>query len=151
VEYGNARKHGRGIRERYREYKAEFQIADCQRCSTTRLAPSWDLDVAAMVHKIGAPFINIYFVGYALPNLKIHATYASAMADFEQEKRQDLQARARYKRDDGEFVMSLATAVFIQVMRSQNTIFGLGLDKELDQCDQDVIDVWTPHFLRPKQ
>jgi len=137
------------VRTRYQQYKTEFEITDCKECKTKRLAPSWDLDVPAMVHRVGAPFTNIYLIGYAIPNLRIHATLSAAMADFAQEKQQNVEERANRKRDDGEFVLSLATAVFIHVMRSQNTIFGLGLDKELDQCDQDVVDVWIPHFAPP--
>lgn len=138
------------VRQRYREYRPAFQITDCERCETTRVAPSWDLDVAAMVRNVGAPFTTVYLVGYAIPNLKIHATLASAMADFDKEREQNVDERAKRKRDDAEFVLALATSVFIQVMRSQNTIFGLGLERELDRCDQDVIDVWGAHFAAPR-
>jgi len=70
------------------------------------------------------------------------------MSDFDKTTQQNVTERANRKRDDGDFVLSLATAVFIHVMRSQNAIFGLGVEKELDQCDQDVIDVWTPYFTK---
>ena len=136
------------IRSRYRQYKAGFEITNCKNCKTTRLAPSWDLDVAAMVHKVGSPFTNVYLAGYAIPNLQIHATLSAAMSDFDKTTQQNVTERANRKRDDGDFVLSLATAVFIHVMRSQNAIFGLGVEKELDQCDQDVIDVWTPYFTK---
>jgi hypothetical protein len=99
-----------------------------------------------MVHDVGSPYTNIFLMGYAVPNLHIHATLSSAMKDFDKERRQDLEARANRKRDDGEFVLSLATVVLIRVMRFQNALFGLGLDAELDACDQDVMDVWMPTF-----
>lgn len=134
------------IRELYKKFKPEFQITDCAKCKTTRTAVSWDMDMAAMVRDVGAPFKNIFLIGYAIPNLKVHATLAAAMADFHNESEQDLEQRAKRKREDGDFVLSLATAVFIQVMKAQNTIFHLGLDKQLDACDQDVIDVWEPYL-----
>jgi hypothetical protein len=139
------------IRERYKKYKPEFQITDCEKCKTTRTAVSWELDVAAMVRNVGAPYKNAFLMGYALPNLKIHATLSSAMADFDQERKQDLEKRAKRKRDDGEFVLSLASAVFIQVMRAQNTIFSLGIEAELDACDQDAVDVWEPYFIAKRE
>src|SRR4029077_3039462 len=51
------------IRNRYKQVKNEFQIADCKTCGTTRVQPTWDLDVAAMVHKLGGAFQGFY-----LPN-----------------------------------------------------------------------------------
>jgi|HubBroStandDraft_4_1064222.scaffolds.fasta_scaffold186174_1 hypothetical protein len=138
------------VRERYKQYKPDFQITDCKVCKTTRTAVSWDLDVAAMVRNLGVPYTNIFLMGYAIPNLKIHATLSSAMADFDKDRKQDLEERAKRKRADGEFVLSLASAVFIQVMRAQNTIFSLGLEDLLDACDQDVIDVWEPYLKAKK-
>jgi hypothetical protein len=132
------------IRQRYQQYKPEFEITDCKKCQTRRVRPSWDRDIAAMVHDVGAPFTTMYLVGYAVPNLKIHATLASAMADFDKEQQQNLQERASRKRDDGELVLSLATIIFVHVMRLQNTLFTLGLDKELEECEQDVVEVWLP-------
>jgi hypothetical protein len=73
------------VRARYQEYRTAFEITDCKKCEKKRMAPSWDLDVAAMVHRVGAPFTNIYLVGYAIPNLRIHATLSAAMADFDKE------------------------------------------------------------------
>jgi hypothetical protein len=30
------------------------------------------------------------------------------------------------------------------VMRSHSSLFSLGLEAELDECDQDVVDIWGP-------
>src|SRR5262249_40881680 len=98
----------------------------------------------------GSPFTNVFLMGYAIPNLHVHATLASALKDFDK-RDQDLEKRAKRKRDDGEFVLSLATAILIQVMRLHNTLFSLGLDAELDACDQDVMDVWIPVFEKNKR
>ena len=68
------------------------------------------------------------------------------MKDFGDEHRQNLEARAKRKTVDGDFALSLATAVFIQVMRAQNTLFELGLESDLDACDRSVIEVWEPYF-----
>jgi hypothetical protein len=134
------------VRERYKQYKPEFQITGCAKCKTARTAVTWDLDIPSMVNNVGPPYTNIFLMGYAIPNLHVHATLSSALKDFEGERGQDLEARADRKREDGEFVVSLATGLFIQVMRNQNTLFSLGLDAALDACDQDLIDVWEPYF-----
>ena len=53
------------IREQYNKCKADFQIM-CDKCRAPRTAVSWDIDVPAMVQKVGTPFTNIYLVGYAI-------------------------------------------------------------------------------------
>jgi len=136
------------VRERYKKHKPDFQITDCKVCMTTRTSVSWDLDLAAMVRNLGVPYTSIFLMGYAIPNLKVHATLSSAMADFDKDRKQDLKERAKRKRNDGEFVLALASAVFIQVMRAQSAIFSLGLEDQLDACDQDVINAWEPDLRK---
>lgn len=68
------------IRKFYEAVKPEFQERLCKTCGTMRTAGTWDLDVASMVIKVGDPFDKYYLGAYALPNLQIHATLASAYA-----------------------------------------------------------------------
>jgi|SRR5450756_94428 hypothetical protein len=105
--------------------------------------PSFDVDFATMVQRVGPPLSNIFVMGYAIPNLHIHATLASAMSDFDKDD-QDLEKRAERKREEREFVLALASATLIQVMRSHNSLYSLGLEAELDVCDQDVVNLWVP-------
>jgi len=135
------------IRQRYREIKPEFQMTQCSTCKTTRTMPSFDVDFATMVQRVGPPLSNIFVMGYAIPNLHIHATLASAMSDFDKED-QNLEKRVERKRDEREFVLALASATLIQVMRSHSGLYSLGLESELDVCDQDVVDLWVPQSGR---
>jgi hypothetical protein len=47
-------------------------------------------------------------------------------------------------RDEADFALMNATAMFILALRSQETLFSLGLESELDACEKDVIQVWMP-------
>jgi hypothetical protein len=134
------------IRKRYNDHKPTFQTIVCAEHQITRTAASWDLDVPAMVHKVGSPYTNIFLMGYAIPNLHIHATLSVAMADFGEARKLDLSARAQRKEHDGDFVLSLASGVLVDVLKRQNELFKLGLEKELEVCDQVIMDVWEPYL-----
>ena len=96
-----------------------------------------------MVPRVGPPLSNIFVMGYAIPNLHIRATLSSAMSDFDKDD-QYLKKKAERKRDEREFVLALASATLIQVMRSHSGLYSLGLEAELDVCDQDIVDLWVP-------
>jgi hypothetical protein len=43
------------------------------------------MEFATMVQRVGPPLSNIFVMGYAIPNLHIHATLSSAMSDFDKD------------------------------------------------------------------
>jgi hypothetical protein len=66
------------IREHYQEHKAQFQITECRKCNTSRLAGSWDVDVTTMAKAVGEGFPQLMLLAYTLPTLQLHTTLASA-------------------------------------------------------------------------
>jgi hypothetical protein len=119
------------IRNRYKQVKNEFQIADCKTCGTTRVQPTWDLDVAAMVHKLGGAFQGFYLPNYAIPNLAIHATLASADSP--------LREGTEEAHREADLQVLCGCHLLVLVMRSQNELFSLKLEAEINACEQDVL------------
>jgi uncharacterized protein DUF5677 len=125
------------IREFYRQVKPEFQTTVCKKCGTTRTQGTWDLDVAAMAFKVGNPYDKYYLGAYINPNFPIHATLASVFhGDPEQ-------VRMNRSEKDAEVALLLASCLFVLVIRSQNTLFTLNLDTEIDACEGDMGNVWA--------
>jgi hypothetical protein len=128
------------IREMYEKVKPEFQVTQCSRCKATGTAFSWDTrDVPSMVHDVGDDYKTYYLGGYALPNLHIHATLANAMKEFNDP---DQTARVKRHQYEADYTLMHATALLVLVIRSQDTLFALGLDKDLEQCDSDFREVF---------
>jgi hypothetical protein len=123
------------IRERFQEIKPEFQMTDCKKCDTKRTQPSWDVDVSAMVHKLGGLYKHFYLPNYSLPNLEIHATLASASV------KESMEAA----RQEADLQVLCASFLMLLALRSQESVFKLGLEKDLDACEEAVND------LRPQR
>jgi hypothetical protein len=119
------------ITKLYREIKPEFQTVVCSACKTKRTAGTWDIEVAAMVHIVGDLFHNLYLNAYAIPNLEIHATLASAARDREPHKEADIALMS------GWILLGL-------VIKYQNVFFKLGLDAEIAACEAEIPAVWAP-------
>ena len=119
------------IREMYEQVKREFQ-------TKTGTAFSWDLNVASMVREVGDPYDKYFLGAYTMPTLHIHATLASVAHEPDQAQ------KLKRNRQEAEFALMNATLILILTMRSQNIMFRLDLDEELETCDGDVLDV----FLR---
>jgi Family of unknown function (DUF5677) len=125
------------IRERYRQVKSEFETALCKECGTTRVQATWDLDVAAMVHKLGGWYQGFYLPNYSIPTLAIHATLASAAST--------LREGTKEARQEADLQVLCASHLMILVIRSQNALFSLNLDSEIDLCEKDVIALRPQH------
>jgi len=123
------------IRKRYKDVKAEFEIDLCAKCGTKRVNPSWDLDVAAMVHKLDGVFRHFYLPNYALPTSNIHATLSSAVI------RSDLAE----SRSEADLQVACASFLMLLALRSQEAVFHLGLGDELEACERAVSN------LRPQR
>jgi Family of unknown function (DUF5677) len=126
------------IRSRFEAVKEKFEITDCKKCQTKRLAITWDLDVASMVAKVGDPYIQSYFLAYTNANLQIHATMASALR--EDNKNRD--SRREQRRAEADTALSVASILMIEVIRTQNTLFGLGLSDEVQSTQDAMVTVW---------
>lgn len=132
-------------RKRYEQFKPEFEQTDCKTCKTKRVAISWDIDVKSMMNKVGPPFDMLYVGCYAMANLHVHATLASAFQD-ESPRETPEQRNIR----DAEFAVMNAILVFLAVLQSQNNLFQLGLQQDVEACYKDL-DVWKdrPHAISP--
>jgi hypothetical protein len=132
--------------KRYNEFRSEFEQTDCKKCNTKRVAISWDIDVKSMVTKVGPPFDMLYFGCYAMANLHVHATLASA---FQDESPHETPEQRNIR--DAEFAVMNAILAFLAVLESQNNLFHLGLQKDIRACYKDLEDVWKdrPHAQRP--
>ncbi len=126
----------------YEQVKPEFQVTDCKKCDTKRMAISWDIDIPSIANKLGGPYKSLYMASYTLPTLHIHATLASAFS-------REATVGTREERNIQEAEVSLinATLILILVLNSQSEIFTLDLDEETTTCWQEVTDVWKdrPH------
>jgi hypothetical protein len=130
------------IRQRYDEVKSDFGTTLCKKCGTKRIQSTWDLDVAAMVHKVGDPYNKLFLGAYTIPNFQIHATLASTSAG--QEGKTKTARRLR----DAEFALLNATCILIHVIRSQTRFFSLNLDVELENCKKDFVDMCNTYGAR---
>lgn len=125
------------IREAYHSVKDEFQVTDCKKCNTKRLAFSWDIDLASMVRDVGKPLSEYFLGSYTIPTFHIHATLASALKNKPSELRQEEETM------EGEFALVNATLVMLFLLRQQSDMFALNLDTDLQRCDALFGDVWT--------
>ena len=124
------------IRKRFQEIKPEFEISLCKKCGTKRIRSSWDIDVSAMVRKIGGQFRRFYLPNYSVPNLEIHATLASSVV-----KPDQLEAFRR----EADLQVVCASFLMLLALRSQESMFHLGLETDLESCEEAI------NNLRPRQ
>ena len=125
------------IRASYQEVRAEFQVTRCRECGDQGTAFSWDIDVASMVHVVGDPLKRYYLGAYTIPNFHIHATLASVYDGQPEDE------RTRRRQSESDFAVANASGLFLEVMKSQNTLFTRNLDEEISACDDDLMDVWV--------
>src|SRR5687767_13424906 len=105
-------------KKRYEQFKPEFEQTDCKKCKTKRVAIAWDIDVKSMVDKVGPPFDMLYVGCYALANLHVHATLASAFQD-----ESPIETSEERNIRDADFAVMNAVLVFLAVLQSQNNLF----------------------------
>lgn len=122
------------IRDRYNKYKADFKATACPQCGVTT-PPSWDLDVASMVRRVGDPYDKLYVLAYTGPNFLIHATLSSASFR---------DAAEDWK--DAETALIVSSALLISVIKSHSTLFGLRLDEDREACENDLRE-WQARSL----
>ena len=126
------------IRKRFEAAREDFQQTDCRKCKTKRLAITWDLDVSSMVARLGPPYDIYYLLAYTNANLEIHATLASAL----REDNKDTNARRTRRRAKADTVIFHAAMLLVEVIRSENTLFALGLNDDLQAAEEAMGRVW---------
>jgi Family of unknown function (DUF5677) len=126
------------IREFREMVKPEFQVEVCKECHRTDTAFSWDKrDVLAQVQDVGDPYGHFYLSSYTMPNMHVHATLTSAKRD------DSLEERIKDRRREADFALMNGMAVLLMVIRSQNTLFSLTLESDLEACERDWVEVWA--------
>lgn len=113
-------------RKRYEQYKGNFKATACSVCGV-KTPPSWDVDLVSMVQRVGEPYTKVFLLAYTNPNFKIHATLASANQPDEDREGKD-----------AESALIVATELFLAVIRSQNALFSLNLDADIEACTLDL-------------
>jgi hypothetical protein len=116
------------VRERFELYKGNFKATTCPVCGV-RTPPSWDLALVSMVQRVGEPYKNVFLLAYTNPNFHIHATLASANEHDESQEEKE-----------AEVALLVATELFLALLRSQNILFSLKLDADIDACTKDLRD-----------
>jgi hypothetical protein len=91
-----------------------------------------------MVRKVGAPFDLYYLGAYTTANFEIHASLASAM----REDNKDRNARRAQRLEQSDFALFCSAILLVEVIRSQNKLFTLGLHNEIQATDDAVAMVW---------
>jgi hypothetical protein len=123
-------------REWYDKFKSEYQITDCKKCKTKRMAISWDIDLSSMVKDVGEPYDRFYLGAYTLPNFHVHATLASILPN-----RPSPEQLAERNRREGYFSVLTAFGIMTLVANSQNSLFALGLAGDVAASDVDLADL----------
>jgi hypothetical protein len=116
------------IRKRYEEYKGNFKATTCAVCGV-KTPPSWDVDLATMIQRVGEPYKRLFVLAYTSPNFQIHATLASASKHGEDREEHDAKS-----------ALMVATDLFLSVIASQNALFSLNLKDDLEACTNDLRD-----------
>jgi hypothetical protein len=127
------------IRQRYEQVKAEFQVTLCRKCKNQGTAIAWDIDVTAMVRDVGDPYGTHFVACYTIPTLHIHATPASIFRHEDPLKREARNLR------EGDSALLNATAMLLPAIRSQNLVFGLGLDQDIEECSGDLVKLFEKY------
>lgn len=126
------------VTERRNEVKDEFKVEECEVCGM-KAPVSWDPhSVGAMAKKAGDLYKALYLGGYVMPNLQVHATFASAvrLEGLDEKTAAIFRKRAAYSN------MGQASAIMLLVLKEQNELFKLGLEQELETVEKAVADEW---------
>jgi len=116
------------VRKRHEQYKGTFKSTACEVCGV-KTPPSWDVDLVSMVRRVGEPYQKVFVLAYTNPNFQIHATLASASPHDEDREEKDAKT-----------ALIVATELLLAVIRSQNELFALGLDADIEACTNDLRD-----------
>jgi len=140
------------ITEFREDVQCDFRVPVCRKCHKkgtcqhTEIAFSWDENgVHAQAQDVGEPHTKFYLSAYAMPLMHAHVSLTSAMQESNKAPEED---RQRERRKEADVALLTAHAFMLMVIRSQNDLFSLGLELEIEACEKDWAQVWDP---RPQQ
>lgn len=131
------------FKDEYEKAKPDFQETVCEKCDKKRLAPSWDIDFTSMVERVKQGYDGgVFLAAYTMPTLSLHATFLSTL----RHRAPDEQAIFTAERE-GYLAVLTAMLLMIQVIRSQNALFNLNLDADIDACQNEpfMLPPGAPH------
>ena len=82
-----------------------------------------------MIRQVGEPYESVFVLAYTNPNFQFHATLASASPHDEDREEKDAKT-----------ALLVATELFLAAIRSQNTLFSLGLDADIEARINELRD-----------
>lgn len=124
------------MKKRYEEVKSEFQMTLCDKCKTKGMAPWWDKDFTTMAGSVGEPFKKVFLLGYTIPTLQVHATPASAFG------RDPLARGDSAAKHVADRYLAWAHLIYVAALNSQNELFSLGLETQINGCWADMNNIW---------
>jgi hypothetical protein len=117
------------IEQRYHHYKTQFLRGK----GAKKVAPSWDIDFASQVRKVGSPFSEYYLAAYLFPTQHTHATLTSIVPP-------DDPPKLQYQADVS---LTMAHALFAEVVQLFNRRFPHVPEKDLEQCHRAFRRAWN--------
>ena len=114
----------------------------CKECHHTGTAFSWDeKGVLAQVQDVGDPYGKFYLGSYAMPIMHSHASLTSALQESNKGPEEE---RVKQRRQEAEFALLNAWAMLLMIVPSQDALFSLGLEAEIEACENEWVEVWGP-------
>ncbi len=117
------------IEQRHHQYKTQFLRGK----GGKKIAPSWDIDFASQMRKVGSPFSDYYLPAYLFPTQHTHATLTSIFP-------QDDPAKRQYQAD---FSLMMAHALLAEVVQLFNGQFPHVSEKDLEHCQRAFRRAWN--------
>ena len=126
------------VTERRNEVKDEFKVQECEICGM-KAPVSWEkASMPEMAKKAGDFYRALYLGGYAMTNLYVYATFASAVGL----EGLDEKTAAIFRKDTAYSNMGQASAVMLLVLKEQNELFKLGLEQEIEAAENAIVEEW---------
>lgn len=126
------------ITERRNKAMEDFKVKKCETCGEKPMVSWDDANINGMAKAAGPLYQALYSGGYAIPNLRIHATLTSAvyLEGADKESAAAVRKQAAYSN------LGLASAMLLLVMEEQNELFKLGLDQDLKAAEEAIAEEW---------
>ena len=121
------------VTERRNEVKDEFKIKECEVCGM-KAPVSWDpYSLGTMAKQAGDLYKALYLGGYVMPNLHVHATFASAVGL----EGLDEKTATTFRKYTAYSNMGQASAIMLLMLQEQNELFKLELEQELLDAEKE--------------
>ncbi len=128
------------ITKRRDEAIEDFEVKKCETCGEKPMVSWDDANIIGMAKAAGPLYQALYFGGYAMPTLHIHATLTSAVYGEGVDKEVAAAVRKQVAYSD----LGRASAILLLVIKEQNELFKLGLDQDLEAAEEAIVEEWFP-------